>query len=292
MALLPNIQADATGQSGLSFPQTSSNPLALLNSIIPIISQMKNNSVANTEQEQAYSSDLSLKNAMARQKMASFGQQPNVQFKDNNPDITPLQQADLGIRQTGEDVKNQELKNTLGNTAFNQNLETKKLDLETLKNKQIYDTKQQDLQRKVDDSNQKLSLATQKLQQNQNDAATRNTYHQAQLDALNAKHDLDMSAKQRQMDETQRMHDAQIADLKGKADRAAGSTTTTETSDYDAAGNPTKKTTTTQKGQPKKRVNVTGPNGPDGKPQQGTIEEGDDLPQGWSLDSSSGGGGD
>lgn len=277
-----NIPGAATGVSGLSFPQAgSSNPMDVLGAIVPLISQLRNQGVANREQEQAYGSNLAFQDSVARARMAKMmqtDQQPNVQFQDNHPDITAAQGQELGIRKSAQDTQNMQLKNTLANTAFNQDIEKKKLDLETLKNKQIYDTKQQDMQRKITESDNKLAEADARLKQNSTNADNIKAYHDAQIASQNARHEADMAAKQNQMDEAQRMHDAQIADLKRKADQAAGSTVSTEVSQYDIAGNPTKKTTTTTRGMPKNRVNVTGPNG-----ETGTIEEGDDLPKGWSL---------
>lgn len=201
----------------------------------------------------------------------------DVVFKDNA--ITPFQKAGLDLK--GEDTRIDRAK--LGNDTRRVNLAEKmgeeKLDLEgkkhelnVEKNKNIFETKQADLQRKVDEAANKLDLADRQLALKKDDSAATVARHKAELDATNARHALEMHQKENALAEATRLHDAQIADAKKKTEQSAESETTTE---LNADG--TKKTVKTQKGA-KKRISVIGPNG-----QKGTIEAGDTLPKGWQA---------
>lgn len=121
--------------------------------------------------------------------------QPNVVFKDNNPDITPLQGAQL-------DVQKERFADERGDRAFAQgqaaqrtNIAAGQLDLDKKKNQQIFDTKQADLERKATDAANRESIAWQTLQNRKDDAAAQRAHADAKDKATEARHALEISRK-------------------------------------------------------------------------------------------------
>lgn len=109
----------------------------------------------------------------------------------------------------------------------------------------IWATKQADMQRKIDESNAKLEQAAERMKQQGENQVAVLEFHRAQLAAQDARHALDISTRERAMDETKRQHDEQQkkwdADRKVAEERikaledaaklkAQPTTTTTETS--------------------------------------------------------------
>lgn len=123
------------------------------------------------------------------------------------------------------------------------------------RNEQIHEVAVAKLQAKVDESEKKLELANQRLQADVNNRDAINAWHNASLEALNARHALDVAQRDRQLEEQKRLHDTmktkweteakdreerlkqyekQLGINQQKADKTTGaqaSTTTTETKD-------------------------------------------------------------
>lgn len=210
--------------------------------------------------------------------MGSNGKPMDLVFKDNNSDkkqTTAEEDVNKDIfNQTKSDQNQQKL--DIASEAANNKSDTSSAnsDLAAKKNQQIYETKQKDMQRKMDEANSKLDLAERTLQSKQGDSDANLKFHQAQMDATNARHALEMSQTQAKLDEAKRVHDETIKNNKNKTDMNSNTTTTTEIDDTGK-----KKTVKTQKGS--KRIGVTHPDG-----THGTIDssESQNLPQGWVLD--------
>src|SRR5437016_3421628 len=95
--------------------------------------------------------------------------------------IGPLDLAKLGLEKEKIETAGGIDKAELG-------LKTKGYELDKLKNEQIYGTKQAEMERKADETNKRLQLAYDQLQAKQGDASSTAAYHQAQIDATNARH--------------------------------------------------------------------------------------------------------
>lgn len=206
------------------------------------------------EQKMAnFGSELSLRQGRLRQLYADpnrgYGTpgnpsgQPNVVFKDNNPDITPLQNATL-------DVQKERFKDERGDRAFAQdqaakrtNIASGNLELEKKKNQQIFDTKQADLERKATEAANREQLARDQMKGRENDAARIAAHRDAALAATNAQHELDMHRKDAQMEESKREFQQKMDEATKKREQGEETTTSTEITDDQG-----KKTTTTKRG--------------------------------------------
>lgn len=237
--------------------------------IMTLLGHVRDRNLSDYEKKQQFNSDLSLRhNRLAsminpetgQEKSPWASQQPNVIFKDNNPDITPLQKEELGQKGKELGLQTEELKTKTADTKAKQSLAEREFGLEQQKNKQIYETKQADMQRKIDEANHKLELAyTQLGDKNANQAAVLAS-HKAIQDAMEERHKLELANKDMQFNESKRLHDAQIAKMQSDAEsKNAPSTRTTE---VNAEG--TKKTETTIKGGKTGKIKVVGPNGEKG----------------------------
>jgi hypothetical protein len=146
--------------------------------------------------------------------------QPNVVFKDNHPDITPLQTATLDVQKERFADERKDKDFAQNQAQQRTNLAGQNLELEKKKNQQIYDTKQADLQRKADEAAARESLARDQMKGKENDFQALQRHRDAALESTNAKHALDLSTKDRQhqedLAELKRKHDAEIEALKAR----------------------------------------------------------------------------
>lgn len=259
MAFADDVAANATGRSGLIFPNSSESITGVLNEIMPFVRQARSDRLTDYKDRALFNEEAPIRQEAARRAMNPFGRNPNDPITNIPTGIAPadpnintrmgpetpvqeaieplnkLQQAQVGLQQA--DLKQR--------TAAEQERAAeanRQFGLNQLKNSQIYETKIADMQRKSDDAEGRLKVAQDRLSQNANDAASRNAYHQSQIDALKAKHDLDLAQKDKALDEQKRMNDARIKDLESR-----GKTTTTTTLQGDPNA-PTGRTTVTERG--------------------------------------------
>lgn len=278
MGFLDELRA-RNGATGLTYAGdpgmgSTSSPSDVLNSIMPAFNQIRNRNVQDFKDKAQFSSDLGLRQERMRSLFAPEPQQGGVVYQpppseiNNNRLISPFQAAGLEL----DKQKLAEQKRTGSDKLA---LDQQKFGLEKEKSDQIYQTKQDEMTRKVDDANNKLKLAYDQLAQKGNDASATANFKQAQLDALTARHELEMAQKDKDREETVRIHDAQIKDMQDKLDAMQNTITTTEM-------NPdkTKKIVTTAKGDSAKNalIAVISPTG-----QKGTVtaEDAANLPAGW-----------
>lgn len=252
-----------------------------VNSMIGIVNRLRDRSMADYKEKANFDNDMSQRQGNLRQTFGNPAANANpnapgmdVVFKDNAPPpISPFQNAGLAIDKAKLGIEGQKLAQ---NSKFGEErlgIAKDKQELDETKNKQIYETKTADLQRKHDEAASRLKLAEDALSQKGNTAEATAKYHQAQIDALNARHDLDLHGRDAALEEQKRLHDAQIASMQNKSELAGKPDVTT--TEVNAAGD--KKTVTKGKGG---RVSVMGPNG-----KSGTIDaaEAETLPKGWSV---------
>lgn len=164
-------------------------------------------------------------------------------FKEDPDRITPIQRERLNISR--EDLANDRAKIGVTSRLGEERLKDAdaKHDLDVKKNQNIFDTKQADLQRKHDEAQQKLELAQRQFEQRSGDANAKNDFLKAKMEADAARHQLESAQKDRTLEETKRLHDAQIAKMQEQSDQAGNTEQTTEL-------NPegTKRTVSTKRG--------------------------------------------
>lgn len=207
--------------------------------------------------------------------------QQNVVF---NPGMTDYQRASLGQDQQKINLEAGKAKTAERVGDEKLSLQGDKLALDTEKNKNIYETKQKELEQKATDAESKLKLAYDQLQGRENNAVMQDQYHRAQIAATDARHALDIAAKNKEIEDNRVMNEARIKQLHDAADTAGYSITETNTSDPDETGNPTKKIVITKKGASAKasdkKVHIIGPDGKGGTVSE---EESKNLPKGWKI---------
>ena len=253
---------------------------SMLSSITPFINNMRNRNLDDLRSQLQITNQYegpNIRDPRMRNMMDPNGAQ-NVIL---NSGMTDFQKASLSLDRdklnSGNSIDKEKL--ALAKSTGEDKLALQKgaLELNELKNDQIYQTKIKDMERKAEEANAKLELAQQQLQGRENNTTATMAYRQAQLEAVNARHELDLAQRDAALEESKRLHDAQIADMKARLDAAGNTTQTTEVNDEG-----TKKTVTTKKGSSDNtaRVSVIGPNN-----QKGTVtaEESKSLPKGWSV---------
>lgn len=106
----------------------------------------------------------------------------------------------LANETVGRELQEKGQANTLRHQMETENLAKQKSD-------QIYDTKLQDMQRKMDDAQAKLDFAQSESQRKQGNTEAELRLRQAQIDATNARHKLDIAQKQKTLDEQKTLHE-------------------------------------------------------------------------------------
>lgn len=293
MAFLDDLQLKQSGSQPSSSTyfgdpgRSSMSPSDAANALMPFFHQVRNRDIEDFKTKASFANNLQLKQPQLQKTFnpSSSGNlgtaapqdviyQPGpsdiLRAKANAP-IDPLDQAKLTLDRD-------KLKSSNENIATDNALNEKKFGLDQQKNEQIHQNKEDDLQRKADDSNNRLKLAYDQLQAKQGDAAAQLAFHQAQTEAKKAADELKDAQHTAQLDELKRFHDAQIKDMQDKLD-ALQNTTTVTSLDED---NKTKVATTAKGSKAVKgtRVAVVGPDG-----KSGTIsaDEMGNLPSGWKL---------
>lgn len=205
--------------------------------------ELRRRDVNDFKQKNQFMSDLTNRPPNTRMQSAfnpnGFAEQPqntpgamntsgmHTVMKEDPDRITPFQAAGLNIKR--EDLANDRAKITqtgkLGEEKLG--LAEKGHELDVKKNQNIYDTKHADMQRKIDEANTKLDLAERQFQSKQGDAEALSKYHQAQMDATKAQHDLDNSRKDQQLEELKAQHKTQSDALRERLRQSGKSTTKT-----------------------------------------------------------------
>ena len=264
------------------------------NDALSLVNRIKDREMQDFKNKADFMADLSLRQESRMRQLydpnkpaLAGGQVPQnvVMTKDPN-EITPYQQADLGIRQRAQSINSQRLaqQGKLGEQALG--IKTQQEALNRQKNEQINTQKQADLQRKIDESNQKLALAQQALTNKTTNAADQLQARKDYQAAVEERHQAEMDLKQHQFDLVNDQHQQQIKDLETKLKQNANTKTTTT---LDPSGNT--KTVDTQRGI-QSTAPVRNPDGtytvttPDGR--TGTIP-GDKLDD-WMKNYQTGGG--
>lgn len=118
------------------------------------------------------------------------------------------------------------------------------------KNANIYETKQKELTAKIDDAQRRLDLAERSLTQRGDDANTRAEIARATIEATNARHELTMTQRDKELKEIEALHKAQIEKITAELDQIKNPKSETEQVDakVDANGNIIGKTTVKTKG--------------------------------------------
>lgn len=218
-----------------------------LGGVLSADSELRRRDMNDFKNKNQFMSDLSLRqNRLGNVFNTQTEQQKpmNVVFKDDS--ITPFQKAQLDIKKDDNTIDRAKLAQTSKLGEEKLDLAKAGHELDVKKNQNIYDTKHAEMQRKVDESNNRLGLAYDQLQNKQNDANSQINYHKAQMDALKAQHELDNHRRDSAAEETKRMHDAQIQALQDRIDQTGNTETTTE---LDESGK--KRTVKVKKGTPK-----------------------------------------
>lgn len=257
MSFMSNLAANPSGSVyGQPGNGDEEDPLNLVN-------RLKDRENMDFQNRANFMSDLSLKQDRmkriydtAQSSPNENNKQPNVVMGHNPDEITPAQKADLGIKQQGLNIDSQRLAQTgkLGQESLNLKSEQEKLNQQ--KSDQINQTKQADMQRKIDESNKKIELAQQALESKNNNAEQTLQMHKDLAAAVEERHKLEMENMQHRFDVTSTGHQKTIDALNERIKQQGKTTTTTEV-------NPegTKKTTKTLKGSAADTVQVTGKDG-------------------------------
>jgi hypothetical protein len=247
--------------------------------VLELVNQLRDREMRDFKDKSNFMSDLSLKQDRIRrifdaEQQSQNQQQPqmnNVVAKDPNQ-MTGYEKGQLGIRQQEANIDSQRLsqQGKLGQRALD--IKSQQADLAQQKSDQINANKQADMERKINEANQKIQLAQQALEQKTDNAEARLQTNRDLAAAMEERHKLELAQKDHQFQITSEEHKKAMDIAQQKIDQSGESETTTE---INADG--TKKTVKTTRGS-KKRVAVIGPNG-----ESGTIEEGDTLPSGWRI---------
>lgn len=184
----------------------------------------------------------SIGNQIAAAPQARQQQPMNTVMLGGEP-MSEYQKNQIALGREGLEVDKEAKAQALGIDRSRLQLDREKGELAQLKNQQIYDIKIADMERKTQDSEQRLKLAYDQLQARQGDQLALQQFREAQLGALNARHELELAQRERAMLEQQRMNDARIQQMRDAAEAAGYQITETE---LDPTG--TKRTVVTRRG--------------------------------------------
>jgi hypothetical protein len=278
---MDNLAANPSGSSSIyGQPATPSNQ-----DMLSVVNRLKDRNMQDFKEKANFMSDLSLKqdrlkriydtyqvNPLDEFRQSSQGpngaQQPmnTVMAKDPNA-LTGYQKGELGIRQQGVDLESQRLAQAgkFGQGALDIKDAAQKLNQQ--KNDQINALKTADMQRKIDEANQKIQLATNALQQKSDSAEASLQAHKDLAAAVEERHKLEMIQKQNQFDMISSQHQQTIDALNKRLKQQSHQSTTTSV-------NPdgSQKTVTTDRGgdpnaptqNPDGTYSVTAPDGTKG----------------------------
>lgn len=277
---MDNFANAASGNSGI---YGQSGPVGMgTGDALALVNQLKDREMRDFKDKANFMADLSLKQDRLRKLYdpanmngdsgningGMNGQPRSVMLARDPTQMTPYEKGELGIRQQQVGMEGQRIaqEGKLGQGRLDIQQEKERLNEE--KNRQIFETKQADMQRKIEESNAKLELAQKQLDSKNTNAENALQAHKDIAAAIEERHKLEMQQMQMKYDELKRMHDATIANMNNKTNQNRNTRTTTEI-------NPegTRRTTTTERGFQNKSSNVPTQNpdgtysvvGPDGK---------------------------
>jgi hypothetical protein len=175
------------------------------------------------------------------------GNAPNVVLANQ---MTPYQQGELGIRKQQLGLEGQKISQAgkIGEERIGQ-LEQKH-QLDVTKQQNIHETKVADMQRKIEEANNKLGLAYDQLNSKNTNAASQLQAHKDIAAAMEERHKLEMAHKDLLFEKSKSDHEDAMKMMQQRLDQESETSTTTEI-------NPegTKKTANTQKGKSKSTDN-------------------------------------
>lgn len=265
MTFMANLAANPSGSSIYGQPSANDDMESL-----GIVNKIKDREMKDFQDKANFMADLSIKQDRMKRLFDTQGPfnqpnpgqngqqqgQPNVVMGKDPNTMTGYEKGELGVRQQGLNLESQKLgqQNKLGEQALGIKADQEKLNQQ--KSDQINDTKQKDMQRKIDDANNKLGLAYDQLNNKANSLDQTLAAHKAVADAMEERHKLELAQKDAQFQKTSQQHQQTIDNLTEQLKQRGKSQTTTE---VNADG--TKKTSTTLKGSAADTVNVVGKDG-------------------------------
>src|SRR6266545_801287 len=201
--------------------------------VLNVVNKLKDREMQDFQNKANFMSDLSLRqeqrmrNLYDPSKHLNPQDMPTTMIQDPNM-ITEPQRAELGIRQQGLNLESQRLAQTgkLGQEAIDIRSRQEKLNQQ--KADQANTAKQADMERKINESNQKIELAQQALQQKGDNAAAQLQAHKDLAAAVEERHKLELENKQHQFDITSEQHQKAIDALQERLKQSAKTTTTTD----------------------------------------------------------------
>lgn len=248
------------GSSGI-YGQPGEGPSA--GDALNFVNQLKDREMRDFRDKANFMSDLSLKQESRMRSLydpnptTPNNQQPqNVVMGQDPNQMTGYQKADLGVRQQGMNLESQRLgqQGKLSQEALDIKSQQEKLN--QTKSDQIHEQKQADMQRKINDANDKLGIAYEQLNSKNNNAEQTLAAHKAIAEAMEERHKLELAQKDAQFQKVSGQHQQTIDNLTKQLEQRGRSKVTTEV-------NPegTQRTTTTERGAAADTVQVTGRDG-------------------------------
>ena len=243
---MSNLAANPSGSGiyGQPNPMTDDNALGIVN-------QLKDREMKDFMAKANFMSDLSLKqdrmkriydvqDQLQQQAMPQSGQPNIVMGKDPNA-MTGYEKGELGVRQQGLNLESQRLAQTgkLGQEALDVKSAQEKLNQQ--KSDQANAAKQADMERKINEANQKIELAQQALQQKTANAEAQLQAHKDLAAAMEERHKLELAQKDAQFQKISDQHQQTIDALQERLKQQGRTKTTVE------QGGETR-TTTTERG--------------------------------------------
>jgi hypothetical protein len=245
---MQSLGANPAGGSGMyGQPGQSNNDDAL-----GIVRQLKDREMEDFKNKAGFMSDLSIKQDRLRRLYgldgSSQGQeqqsgQPNVVMGHDPSQMTGYQKGELGVRQQqlGQEQQAINQRGKLGQEALNIKGDQEKLNQQ--KSDQINAQKTADMQRKIEESNQKIELAKKALEDKTANAEAQLAAHKELAAAVEERHKLELAQKDHQFTTANETHQKAIKDMEDKLKQSQHSKTTTKIS---ASGQ--EKTTETTRG--------------------------------------------
>lgn len=246
--------------------------------VLNVVNQMKDREMRDFKDKANFMADLSLKQEKARAIFdpSKFGgpgsnqyggpggaaeaKAPNMNANTINAgdpnQMSGYEKGELGIKQQGVNLESQRLKQTgkLGQEALD--IKTAQEKLNQQKSDQINANKQADMERKIEEANQRIELAQNALQSKNTNAEATLAAHKEMAAAVEERHKLEIANMQNRFDTTSKQHQQTIDNLSEQLKQRGRSKTTTEL-------NPdgTKKIVTTERGSAADTINVIGKDG-------------------------------
>lgn len=248
--------------------------------ILGIVNELKDREMNDFKNKATFMSQLSLQQDRQRRiygldgspdNQGPSGQPKNTVMSQDPNQMTGYEKGELGLKQQqlGLDTQKQAQSAKTGQEALDIKSNQEKLNQQ--KSDQINENKQNDMQRKIDEANQKIILAQQALTDKTANQEAQLKANQDYRAAVEERHKLEMAQKDTAFQDAQRQHDAQIANLQDQIKKRGQPTT--QSTEMNADG--TKKTVTTTHGS---TGTITG-TGKDGKQYQVPIDQINDWNQ-------------